>query len=241
VRTTLARLSTNFAFIPRTVAEPPSAFRARAYAEGGVILGPDADPEGWKVYDPIKITGTLFGTREVSVQCTVSDPFDLAVVTTPLSEEATYAACDSDTRAFITISLSHHRCDTNYTTSSRSRAILLSLSFSPSTARPRKRSICFPALPICASYGPSRLARKPPMRAAHGGATTRLFRAWQVLCSGRTSRIPAPLPTDWKGTRMRMREWQQLRASLAYGLYEENFSSRRGRSSHSRFRDLLAR
>jgi len=38
-----------------------------------VILGPDADPEGWKVYDPVKITETLFGTREVSVQCTVSD------------------------------------------------------------------------------------------------------------------------------------------------------------------------
>lgn len=66
------RLSTNFAFIPRTVAEPPSALRARAYVEGGVILGPDPDPEGWKVYDPVKITGTLFGTREVSVQCTVS-------------------------------------------------------------------------------------------------------------------------------------------------------------------------
>ena len=68
------RLSTNFAFIPRTVAEPPSALRARAYAEGGVILGPDTDPEGWKVYEPVKITGTLFGTREVSVQCTVRDP-----------------------------------------------------------------------------------------------------------------------------------------------------------------------
>jgi hypothetical protein len=66
------RLSTNFAFVPRTVAEPPSALRAQAYVEGGVILGPDVDPEGWRVYDPVKITGTLFGTREVSVQCTVS-------------------------------------------------------------------------------------------------------------------------------------------------------------------------
>ena len=55
------------------MAEPPSALCARGYAEGGVILGPDADPEGWKVYDPVKITETLFGTREVSVQCTVSD------------------------------------------------------------------------------------------------------------------------------------------------------------------------
>lgn len=68
------RLSTNFAFIPRTVAEPPSTLRLQAYVEGGMILGPDADPEGWKVYDPVKMTGTLFGTREVSVECTVSDP-----------------------------------------------------------------------------------------------------------------------------------------------------------------------
>jgi hypothetical protein len=69
------RLSTNFAFLPRSVAKPPSALRALAYAEGGVVLGPDADPEGWKVYDPVKITGTLFKAREVSVQCTVSGPF----------------------------------------------------------------------------------------------------------------------------------------------------------------------
>ena len=54
------------------MAKPPSALRALAYAEGGVILGPDADPEGWKVYDPVTITGTLFEAREVSVQCTVS-------------------------------------------------------------------------------------------------------------------------------------------------------------------------
>jgi hypothetical protein len=196
------RLSTNFAFIPRTVAERPSPLRALAYADGGAILGPDADPEGWKVYDPIKVTGTLFDTREVSVQCTVSDPLtDRPTVATPLSQEATYVACHSDTRAFITSLSSYHRCDN--TTSSRSRAILLSLCFSPSTAHPRKRSTYFPALPICASYGPSRLARKPPMSAAHGGATTRLLRTWQVLCSGCTN--PVPLPMDRGGTRMRMR------------------------------------
>jgi hypothetical protein len=76
-------LSTNFAFLPRSVAKPPSALRALAYAEGGVILGPDADPEGWKVYDPIKITGTLFKAREASVQCTVSGPFALPFVGQP--------------------------------------------------------------------------------------------------------------------------------------------------------------
>ena len=68
------RLSTGFTFLPRTVAKPPSPLRALAYADCGIILGPDADPEGWKVYKPVKITGTLFNARDVSVQCTVSVP-----------------------------------------------------------------------------------------------------------------------------------------------------------------------
>jgi len=66
-------LSTSFAYLPRSVADRPSPLRALAYAEGGMILGPDADPEGWKLFDPIKITGTLFNARKVNVQCTVSD------------------------------------------------------------------------------------------------------------------------------------------------------------------------
>ena len=84
------------------MAEAPSALRVRAYAEGGAIFGPDADPEGWKVYDPIKITGTLFGTREVSVQYTVSDPFDRTHRDNTAEPRlwATYVARDSDTRAF---------------------------------------------------------------------------------------------------------------------------------------------
>ena len=46
--------------------------RARVYAEGGEIPGPDADPQGWKVSDPVNITGTLFNVRDVTVQYTVS-------------------------------------------------------------------------------------------------------------------------------------------------------------------------
>ncbi|KAI0255041.1 hypothetical protein BJV78DRAFT_1279651 [Lactifluus subvellereus] len=74
------RLSTSFAFLPRTVADPPSPLRALVYAEGEAILGPDADPEGWKVYEPVKIAGTLFTARDVSVQCTlaVATPFTYA-------------------------------------------------------------------------------------------------------------------------------------------------------------------
>jgi hypothetical protein len=60
------------------------------YAEGGELLGPDADPQGWKVFDPVNITGTLFNVRDVSVQCTVSGLF--AHTYTSLSQEAC-AAC----------------------------------------------------------------------------------------------------------------------------------------------------
>ncbi|KAI9439829.1 hypothetical protein H4582DRAFT_2215878 [Lactarius indigo] len=67
-----SKLSTSFAFLPRTVADPPSPLRALVYAEGGAVLGPDVDPQGWKVFDPVKITGTLFNARNVSVQCTLA-------------------------------------------------------------------------------------------------------------------------------------------------------------------------
>lgn len=40
-----SRLSTSFVFLPRIVADPPSPLRAIVYAEGGVTLGPEADPE----------------------------------------------------------------------------------------------------------------------------------------------------------------------------------------------------
>ena len=46
--------------------------RARVYAEGGEIPGPDADPQGWKVIDPVNLAGTLFNMRDVTVQYTVS-------------------------------------------------------------------------------------------------------------------------------------------------------------------------
>jgi len=74
------QLSTNFTFLPRTVAGPPSPMRALAYAEGGEIPGPDLDPHGWKVCDPVTATGTLFNVRNVSVQYTlaIATPFTYA-------------------------------------------------------------------------------------------------------------------------------------------------------------------
>jgi hypothetical protein len=52
--------------------------RALVYAEGGEIPGPDLDPHGWKVCDPVNITGTLFDVRDVSLQHTASSLFTQA-------------------------------------------------------------------------------------------------------------------------------------------------------------------
>jgi len=61
------RLLTSFVFQPYTIADPPFPLRPLAHVEGGAISDPGADPEGWKVYDLVKITGTLFNVRQVNV------------------------------------------------------------------------------------------------------------------------------------------------------------------------------
>ena len=62
----------SFVYIPRWVALPPSALRRLAYSEGSPLLGPDADPEGWKVLPAVTIAGTLFEAKSVEVTATVS-------------------------------------------------------------------------------------------------------------------------------------------------------------------------
>lgn len=51
--------------------EPPSPLRRIAYAEGSPLIGPEGDPEGWKILPGLKIKGTLFNTKDVEVDCTV--------------------------------------------------------------------------------------------------------------------------------------------------------------------------
>jgi len=65
------RVVTNFGYHPNTLPDPPSPLRRLAYSEGSPLVGPEGDPEGWKVLLPVKIRGTLFGTKEVEVDCTV--------------------------------------------------------------------------------------------------------------------------------------------------------------------------
>lgn len=43
-----------------------------AYEDGRPPLGPEADPEGWSVFPPLNVSGTLFNTRPVNVQYSVS-------------------------------------------------------------------------------------------------------------------------------------------------------------------------
>ncbi|TFK60980.1 hypothetical protein BDN72DRAFT_778754 [Pluteus cervinus] len=73
------KLSKPFAFVPFTVADPPSFLRQMVYQEmGSKLLGPEADPDGWRVLPPVLVKGTLFSIKEVEVKCTLA-------IATPLS------------------------------------------------------------------------------------------------------------------------------------------------------------
>ncbi|KAA1477188.1 hypothetical protein DENSPDRAFT_808294 [Dentipellis sp. KUC8613] len=73
-------LTTSFGYRPRSAAQPPSVLRLLAYQERSPLLGPDADPEGWKSF-PVTIQGTLFNTRPVTVSSTlaIATPFTYAL------------------------------------------------------------------------------------------------------------------------------------------------------------------
>lgn len=72
----LHRLTANLAYLHRSIAQPPSTLCVLAYEEGTPQLGPEADPEGWKVFAPVTVHGTLFNTRPAEVQYTVRVSID---------------------------------------------------------------------------------------------------------------------------------------------------------------------
>jgi hypothetical protein len=47
-----------------------------AYSEGSALIGPEGDPDGWKVLPSIHANGTLFDTKAVDVEFSVSCEFD---------------------------------------------------------------------------------------------------------------------------------------------------------------------
>ncbi|KAH9831610.1 uncharacterized protein C8Q71DRAFT_715091 [Rhodofomes roseus] len=59
-------------YLPVTRAEPPARLRMAAYRDGTALVGPDGDPEGWKVGPSAKVTGTLFDARQVDVEYTLA-------------------------------------------------------------------------------------------------------------------------------------------------------------------------
>ncbi|RDX57135.1 hypothetical protein OH76DRAFT_1424761 [Lentinus brumalis] len=65
-------LTTNFAYVPLTRAQPPSALRQLAYREGSSLVGPQGDPQGWKVLPAVKVVGTVFDARKVEFECTLA-------------------------------------------------------------------------------------------------------------------------------------------------------------------------
>ncbi|KAJ7126829.1 hypothetical protein C8R44DRAFT_105996 [Mycena epipterygia] len=71
-------LATPFAYLPLTQPEPPSSLRQLAYKEGSELMGPDGDPAGWKVLQPVNIKGKLFEAKEVEVEC-------ILAIATPLA------------------------------------------------------------------------------------------------------------------------------------------------------------
>jgi len=65
------RLVTKFGYQPLTIAGQPSHLRRLAYSERSPLLGPEGDPEGWKVLPPMTIKGTIFNIHGIEVICTV--------------------------------------------------------------------------------------------------------------------------------------------------------------------------
>ncbi|KZS92454.1 hypothetical protein SISNIDRAFT_510742 [Sistotremastrum niveocremeum HHB9708] len=65
-------LATSVAHYPRRRPPPPSDLQRASYIDGGQMVGPDADPAGWKVLPPVKIQGTLFDTKQVEVEVSLA-------------------------------------------------------------------------------------------------------------------------------------------------------------------------
>ena len=58
-------------YVVCTQIPPPSALRLAVYESGGRMVGPDNEPADWKTLDPIRLSGTSFGNRQIEVECAV--------------------------------------------------------------------------------------------------------------------------------------------------------------------------
>lgn len=69
------RLESKFGYMILTKPEPPSLLRQLAYQENSELLGPEADPVGWKTLAsvPVRINGLVFNQRDVDATCKVPE------------------------------------------------------------------------------------------------------------------------------------------------------------------------
>ncbi|EIN05465.1 hypothetical protein PUNSTDRAFT_54858 [Punctularia strigosozonata HHB-11173 SS5] len=65
-------LSTPILFVPSLRPDPPSLFRQLALSNQIDLHGVEGDPEGWISFEPIKMKGKLFNSREVAVNLKLS-------------------------------------------------------------------------------------------------------------------------------------------------------------------------
>ncbi|KAK0223391.1 hypothetical protein IW262DRAFT_1269466 [Armillaria fumosa] len=67
-----SHIKTAFGYVPSSRPDTPSVLRQASYAQNLPLVGPDADPEGWRTHDPVVVRGVMFKTRPVQVACTIS-------------------------------------------------------------------------------------------------------------------------------------------------------------------------
>ena len=93
---------TNIAYIPETIAEPPSALREQAYLEELPLAVPALDPGGWKMLPRVEAVGTMVPNATVIAQLSIANPvrlcfshltgvnvsFDIGVVCTGYTDTA---------------------------------------------------------------------------------------------------------------------------------------------------------
>jgi len=66
-----SHLKTALVYVSCTKPDPPTMLRQLAYQENSPLLGPEADPEGWKSM-PFQVRGTIFNARTVQANCILS-------------------------------------------------------------------------------------------------------------------------------------------------------------------------
>jgi hypothetical protein len=68
---------TNIAYMPETIAEPPSALREQAYVEEVPLAMPALDPGGWKLLPRVEAVGTMVPNVAVIAQLSIANPVRL--------------------------------------------------------------------------------------------------------------------------------------------------------------------